>query len=98
MQKVFLICKPYNKAAIIFYSKIGFSSLQSDETTEINGVNVFKDYDGPKDDKIIFSNQYNLFKIFVHIKGILKILLFSILFLSLDHFFYMLPNQYLIYK
>ncbi len=53
-RKVFLICKPYNKAAIIFYSKIGFSSLQSDETTEINGVNVFKDYDGPKDDKIVF--------------------------------------------
>jgi ribosomal protein S18 acetylase RimI-like enzyme len=53
-RKVFLICKPYNKAAIIFYSKIGFSSLQSDETTKINGINVFKDYDGPKDDKIVF--------------------------------------------
>jgi len=29
-------------------------SLQSDETTEIDGINVFKDYDGPKDDKIVF--------------------------------------------
>ena len=53
-RKVFLICKPNNKAAIRLYTKIGFSSLQSDETTEIDGIDVFKDYDGPKDDKVVF--------------------------------------------
>jgi len=53
-RKVFLICKPFNKVAIKFYTKIGFLSLESDETTKIDGFNVFKNYDGPNDDKIVF--------------------------------------------
>ncbi|HEX7467023.1 MAG TPA: GNAT family N-acetyltransferase [Methanobacterium sp.] len=53
-RKVFLICKPSNKSAIRFYNKIGFLSLQSDETSKLDDVNVFKDYDGLNDDKIVF--------------------------------------------
>ena len=53
-EKVLLICKPSNKIAIKFYTKIDFLSQKSDKTVEIEGINIFKDYDGQNDDKIIF--------------------------------------------
>jgi ribosomal protein S18 acetylase RimI-like enzyme len=53
-RKVSLICKPSNKTSIRFYNKIDFVSQKSDKTVEIDGINVFKDYDGPEDDKIVF--------------------------------------------
>jgi ribosomal protein S18 acetylase RimI-like enzyme len=53
-KKVFLVCKPSNKTAIKFYNKMGFLSLHSDETIIIDDINVFKDYDGPAEDKIVF--------------------------------------------
>ena len=54
-----LVSKPSNKNAIKFYTKQGFNSQQSDETFEKDGINVFKDYDGPGHDKIIFINIFN---------------------------------------
>ena len=53
-KKISLITKPSNKAAIRFYNKIGFLSDKSDETVEIDGINVFKGYNGPGHDKIVF--------------------------------------------
>ena len=53
-KKVSLICKPYNQTAIKFYKKIGFISESSDKTVEVDGLNVYKCYDGPGDDKIVF--------------------------------------------
>jgi len=52
--KVSLICKPSNKSAIKFYNKHNFVPQKSDKTVEIGGINVFKDYDGPDEDKIVF--------------------------------------------
>ena len=52
--KVSLICKPSNKRAIKFYNEHNFVQQKSDKTVEINGIDVFKDYDGPDDDKIVF--------------------------------------------
>lgn len=49
-----LLSKPSNTNAIKFYNKQGFISKKSDETFEENGINIFKDYDGPDQDKIIF--------------------------------------------
>ena len=56
-KKVFLVCKPSNKTAINFYNKMGFLSLHSDETVVIDDINVFKDYDGPAEDKIVFCRS-----------------------------------------
>lgn len=53
-KKVSLICKPYNQTAIKFYKKIGFNSESSDKTVEIDDLHVYKDYDGPGEDKIVF--------------------------------------------
>ena len=53
-KKVFLVCKPSNKTAIKFYNKMGFLPLHSDKTIIIDDINVFKDYDGPYEDKIVF--------------------------------------------
>jgi ribosomal protein S18 acetylase RimI-like enzyme len=53
-KKISLITKPSNKTAIRFYNKIGFLSDKSDETVEIDGINVFKGYNGPGHDKIVF--------------------------------------------
>ncbi len=53
-RKILLICKPSNKSAIRFYNKLDFLSQKSDKTVEIGDINIFKDYDGPKDDKIVF--------------------------------------------
>ena len=49
---------------------MGFLPLHSDKTIVIDDINVFKDYDGPSEDKIVFcrtimsdiniSVQYNL--------------------------------------
>ena len=56
-KKVFLVCKPSNKTAINFYHKMGFLSLHSDVTVIIDDINVFKDYDGPAEDKIVFCRS-----------------------------------------
>ena len=56
-KKLFLVCKPSNKTAINFYNKMGFISLHSDETVVIDDINVFKDYDGHADDKIVFCKS-----------------------------------------
>jgi ribosomal protein S18 acetylase RimI-like enzyme len=53
-KKVFLVCKPTNKTAIKFYNNMGFLSLHSDETIIIDDINIFRDYDGPNEDKIVF--------------------------------------------
>jgi ribosomal protein S18 acetylase RimI-like enzyme len=53
-KKVFLVCKSENKTAIKFYNKMGFLTLHSDETTLTDDINIFKDYDGPGEDKIVF--------------------------------------------
>jgi ribosomal protein S18 acetylase RimI-like enzyme len=53
-KKVFLVCKPSNKTAIKFYTKMGFIPLHSNKTIIIDDINVFKDYDGPSEDKIVF--------------------------------------------
>ncbi len=53
-RKISLITKPSNKTAIRFYNKIGFLSDKSDKTVEINGINVFKGYNGPGHDKVVF--------------------------------------------
>ncbi len=53
-KKVFLVCKPSNKTAIKFYTKMGFLPIHSNETIIIDDINVFKDYDGPSEDKIVF--------------------------------------------
>jgi ribosomal protein S18 acetylase RimI-like enzyme len=52
--KVSLICKPYNHNAIKFYKKIGFIPEETDKTVEKDGLNLYEDYDGPGDDKIVF--------------------------------------------
>lgn len=52
--RISLISKPSNKRAIKFYLKHGFASYSSDETVEEDGINVFKGYDGPGCDKIVF--------------------------------------------
>ncbi len=53
-KKVFLVCKPSNKTAINFYNKMGFSTLYSDQTILIDNTDVFMNYDGLGDDKIVF--------------------------------------------
>jgi ribosomal protein S18 acetylase RimI-like enzyme len=55
--KVSLVTKPHNKISIKFYTKLGFESSRTDKTVEIDGINVYKDYDGLGDDKIIFIKQ-----------------------------------------
>jgi ribosomal protein S18 acetylase RimI-like enzyme len=57
--EVFLICKPSNKRALKFYNKIGFVSLKSNRTVKVENFNLFIDYDGPKDDKIVFYKSIN---------------------------------------
>jgi len=49
-----LLSKPSNIKAIKFYNKQGFLSKKTNETLEEDGINIFKDYDGPNEDKIIF--------------------------------------------
>jgi ribosomal protein S18 acetylase RimI-like enzyme len=53
-EKIKLVTKPHNKISINFYIKMGFQSYKSPETVESEGLNVYKDYDGPDQDKIIF--------------------------------------------
>lgn len=53
-----LLSKPSNIKAIKFYNKQGFISKKSNETLEEDGINIFKDYDGPNEDKIIFYKLY----------------------------------------
>ena len=52
-----LVTKPHNKISIKFYTKLGFESSCTDKTVEIDGINVYKDYEGLGDDKIIFIKQ-----------------------------------------
>ena len=53
-KKISLITKPQNEIAIKFYIKLGFISYSSDKTVKIGNVNVYKDYNGPDQDKIVF--------------------------------------------
>jgi ribosomal protein S18 acetylase RimI-like enzyme len=53
-KKIKLVTKPHNKISINFYLKMGFKSCKSPETFESEGLNVYKDFDGPDQDKIIF--------------------------------------------
>lgn len=52
--KISLISKPKNKRAIKFYLKHGFKSQISKQTVEEEGINIFRGYDGPGCDKIVF--------------------------------------------
>lgn len=53
-KQIKLVTKPHNKISINFYLKMGFKSCKSSETFESEGLNVYKDFDGPDQDKIIF--------------------------------------------
>lgn len=53
-KKVSLITKPQNEVAIQFYNKLGFISHKSDKTVKIGDIDVYKDYNGPGHDKILF--------------------------------------------
>ena len=53
-KRVCLVTKPHNHISIKFYTKLGFESYNSDKTVNMDGINVYKDYDGSGDDKIIF--------------------------------------------
>jgi ribosomal protein S18 acetylase RimI-like enzyme len=53
-KKISLICKPHNEIAIKFYKKMGFISESTDKTVQLDGLNVYEDYDGPGEDKIVF--------------------------------------------
>jgi ribosomal protein S18 acetylase RimI-like enzyme len=55
--RVCLVTKPHNHISIKFYTKLGFESYNSDKTVNMDGTSVYKDYDGPGDDKIIFIKQ-----------------------------------------
>lgn len=56
-KEVKLITKPQNKISIKFYNKMGFISRSTNKTVEIDGENVHLNYDGPEDDKIIFTRS-----------------------------------------
>lgn len=54
--KVYLITSPQNKKAINFYQSMGFKVNNSGgEEVVIDGINTFKDYNGPGEHKVIFS-------------------------------------------
>jgi ribosomal protein S18 acetylase RimI-like enzyme len=54
-KKIKLVTKPHNKISIKFYLKMGFKSYPSDKTIELANLAVHKDFDGPNQDKIIFT-------------------------------------------
>ncbi|GAE35743.1 GNAT family N-acetyltransferase [Halalkalibacter akibai] len=46
------ITSPVNKTSIAFHTKMGFSIEDGD--SEVNGIAVSKDYDGPGQDRVLF--------------------------------------------
>lgn len=56
--KIYLIVNPQNKKAIGFYKKMGFKIDDEGEKIKINGVNTFKDYNGPGDHKVLFCKSW----------------------------------------
>jgi ribosomal protein S18 acetylase RimI-like enzyme len=51
--KVGCITSPVNKGSIAFHTAMGFSLKESD--TEIDGVPVHRNYDGPDRDRVVFE-------------------------------------------
>lgn len=50
-----LITSPENALSIAYHNKMGFTMLPGD--TDINGVLVHSDYDGPGKDRVLFSKD-----------------------------------------
>lgn len=55
--KVFLITKPINQRAIIFYQKSGFRMCNGGKIINIRGMDVFKDYDGFGEHMVVFQKD-----------------------------------------
>jgi predicted GNAT superfamily acetyltransferase len=53
--KVGCITSPVNKGSIAFHSAMGFSPKESD--TQIDGVPVHRQYDGPGRDRVVFEKK-----------------------------------------
>jgi predicted GNAT superfamily acetyltransferase len=51
--KVSCITSPVNRDSIAFHTALGFSLKESD--TEIDGVPVYRNYDGPDRDRVLFE-------------------------------------------
>ncbi len=49
------VTSPVNKASIAFHKRMGFSIIPSDEA--VDGAAVAKDYDGPGEDRVLFSKR-----------------------------------------
>lgn len=52
---IHLVTSPVNKNSIAYHTKIGFAMLKSDNFKD--GVFVHTDYDGPNEDRVVFSKQ-----------------------------------------
>lgn len=53
-RRVFLVTNPRNKVAISFYKDLGFTEYETDQTMNINGLKVARDYSGPGDHRVVF--------------------------------------------
>jgi ribosomal protein S18 acetylase RimI-like enzyme len=57
-KKIYLIVKPLNKKAILFYQKLGFNIDTSDSKSfKIGNLGIFKDYDGFGEHMIVFVKE-----------------------------------------
>lgn len=52
---VHLITSPENVLSIAYHTKIGFRMIQGD--TNVSGVLVHTDYDGPGEDRVVFTKE-----------------------------------------
>jgi ribosomal protein S18 acetylase RimI-like enzyme len=57
IRRISLITKPINKKAISFYRKHGFKDYKGPQTRKIGDVNVFKDYNGEREDMVLFEKS-----------------------------------------
>ena len=57
IKRISLITKPINKRAISFYRKHGFKDYDGPETCRSGDVNVFKDYNGEREDMVLFEKS-----------------------------------------
>ena len=53
-RKVFLVTNPRNKVAISFYKNLGFTEYETDQTMNLNGLKVARDYSGPGNHRVVF--------------------------------------------
>jgi ribosomal protein S18 acetylase RimI-like enzyme len=53
--KVILITSPGNEKAINFYKNHGFEVNKKGKEIIIQGINTFKDYNGPGEHKVLFT-------------------------------------------